>query len=72
MVKYTNKGGNSGISSYELASTFIKIKFNDTARTYTWSYGKAGQTHVENMKSLAIRGSGLNGYVNSKVKFLYD
>ncbi len=72
MIRYANRGGNSGVSSYEIGGNYIKIKFNGTARTYTWSYRKAGQSHVDNMKSLAISGSGLNGYVNSRVKFLYD
>ncbi len=72
MVRYANRGGNSGISGYEIGSNFIKIKFNGTARTYTYSHRRAGQSHVENMKTLAKNGSGLHAYVNSKVKNLYD
>lgn len=32
----------------------------------------AGITHVNNMRILAARGSGLNSYINRNVKFLYD
>ena len=72
MAIYRNLGGNSGVSSYEIGSDYIQVKFNGTSRIYNYSYRKAGRTHVENMKSLAQRGSGLNGYINTHVKFLYD
>lgn len=72
MERYRNSGGDSGISSYEIGSDFIIVKFTGTFRTYRYSYRKAGQHHVENMKRLARDGSGLNGYINRYVKNLYD
>lgn len=73
MQKYKNLGGSSGVYAYEIGSDYIHIKFTGTNRVYSYSYsGKAGRIHVENMKQLAQNGSGLNAYVNQKVKFLYD
>jgi len=72
MERYRNSGGDSGISSYEIGDDFIIVKFTGTFRTYRYSYRKAGQHHIENMKRLAKSGSGLNGYINQYVKNLYD
>ena len=72
MERYRNSGGDSGISSYEIGTDYIIVKFTGTFRTYRYSYWKAGQLHVENMKRLARSGSGLNSYLNRYVKNLYD
>ena len=71
MERYTNRSGGSGISAYEIGSDYIIVKFS-SGTTYRYSYNKAGQSHVENMKRLASRGSGLNSYINSYVKLKYD
>lgn len=72
MERYRNSGGDSGVSAYEIGSDYINVKFSGTARTYRYSYRKAGQNHVENLKRLAQSGSGLNSYINKHVKNLYD
>jgi hypothetical protein len=72
MERYKNLGNDSGISGYELGADYIKVKFSGTTKTYTYSYRKAGSIHVQNMKQLAINGSGLNSYINKHVKYLYD
>lgn len=72
MERYRNSGGDSGVSAYEIGSDYIIVKFSGTARTYRYSYRKAGQNNVENLKRLAQNGSGLNSYINNHVKFLYD
>lgn len=72
MERYRNSGGASGVSAYEIGSDYIKVKFSETTRTYTYSYRKAGTGHVEQMKALALRGSGLNSYINRYVKHSYD
>ncbi len=73
MERYSNSGGNSGVASYEIGDSYIRVKFNGNAKLYQYSYdGKAGQTRVEQMKLLALSGSGLNAYINNHVKFLYD
>lgn len=73
MERYRNSGGNSGVSAFEIGSDYIIVKFSGSAKTYTYSNGgRAGQNHVDNMKRLAIRGSGLNSYINRFVKNLFD
>lgn len=72
MERYRNSGGDSGVSAYEIGSDYIIVKFSGTAKTYRYSYRKAGQNHVENLKRLAKSGSGLNSYINIHVKNLYD
>lgn len=72
MERYRNSGGDSGVSHYEIGADYIDVKFSGTFRTYTYSYRKAGRPHVEQMKILALRGSGLNSYINKYVKYLYD
>jgi len=72
MEGYKNLGGDSGVSSYEIGSDYIRVNFNGGYKTYTYSYRRAGKNHVEQMKILALNGYGLNGYINSYVKYLYD
>lgn len=73
LERYGNRGGDSGVSAYEIGSDYIKVLFKGNSKIYTYSYGgKAGQHHVDTMKRLAISGSGLNSYINSNVKNLFD
>ena len=73
MERYANRSGGSGVFAYEIGLDYIKIKFNGTTKIYQYSYsGRAGQRHVDNMKLLASKGSGLNAYINSHVKYKYD
>ena len=71
MEKYRNSGGDSGVDSFEIGDDYIKVKFTGTFKTYRWSHIRAGKHHVDKMKVLARRGSGLNAYINSNVKFKY-
>jgi hypothetical protein len=72
MERYRNSSGASGVNSFEIGNDFIRVKFTGTSKTYSYSYRKAGSSHVENMKSLARRGSGLNAYINQYTKHLND
>jgi len=72
MEKYRDTGGDSGVIAYEIGLDYISVQFSGTARIYTYSYRKAGSTHVDNMKQLARNGSGLNSYINRHTKHLYD
>lgn len=73
MERYRNSGGDSGVSTYEIGSDYIIVKFSGTAKTYRYSYGGGtGQKHLENMKRLARSRSGLNSYINRYVKNLFD
>lgn len=72
MERYKNLSGNSGVYTYEIGPNYIKVKFSGSARIYTYSYRKAGSSHVERMKILARNGSGLNRYIKKYVNNLYD
>lgn len=71
-VKYLNFGGHSNVLQYEIRPTSISVMFKGSNKIYTYSYLKAGQRHVEQMKFLAKRGMGLNSYINLQCKLLYD
>jgi len=71
MERYLNKDGNSGVRYYEIESERIIVRFSDGSQ-YSYSYRKAGQRHVEQMKLLARSGSGLNSYIMRNVRFSYD
>lgn len=72
MEKYSNRGNDSGVASFDIGEDYIVVKFIGTIKPYKYSYRKAGEKHVEKMKQLARSGSGLNSYINSHVKFKYD
>lgn len=71
-IRYANLNGNSNVESYELGDDSITVKFYRTAKLYTYSCADAGVRHVENMKMLAQRGYGLNGYIMRYVRTAYD
>jgi len=61
MTVYSNKGGESGVSKYE-------IKENSTGVQYLYTYESAGVENIEAMKELAILGEGLNSFINKYVR----
>ena len=69
-MHYANKGGNSNIYSYSIGSDRIEVTFYG-GDTYLYTYFSAGQLHIEHMKSLAMKGSGLNSYINRNVRKNY-
>lgn len=71
MPRYKNLGRDSGVYSYEIGNDRIIVTFS-TSSTYEYTYSSAGSQHVENMKSLATNGQGLNGYINNNVKYNYS
>lgn len=70
MERYRNSGGNSGVYAYEIGNDFIKVQFKDR-KTYLYTYSSAGRHHIEQIKAIAIRGKGLNSYINTYVKDKY-
>ena len=70
MERYLNRRRNSPITYYQIEETAIIVWFG--AKAYTYSYRKAGRMHVENMKELAISGSGLSAYITRNVRNSYD
>lgn len=71
MENYLNRGGDSGVSQFEIGDTHIIVRFN-TGNEYTYSYQSAGSNHIEQMKVLARTGRGLNSFINKYVKNKYD
>lgn len=77
MIKYANKGRNSGIESYETGDNYILIKFykKQNSKTqkpyYLYDYETTGKAHVENMKTLAKNGKGLNSYIMKNLNNIY-
>lgn len=72
MEVYQNLSGDSGVYGYIIGDHYISVKFFNTEKMYTYSYGRAGANHVETMKGLARAGRGLNSYIMKYVKDLYD
>jgi hypothetical protein len=70
MQHYQNLGGDSGISAYEISAESITVQFKDGA-VYLYNYASPGMADVEEMKSLAERGSGLNAFISTTVKKRY-
>jgi len=70
MEHYKNLSGDSGVKAYEIGDNYIKVKFKDDA-IYLYNYQSAGRQHIEKMKELAIKGSGLNSYINKYVRKKY-
>lgn len=62
MERYKNLGGDSGVAFYEIGHDSITVQFT-TGATYLYDYRSAGEQHIEQMKSLAIAGHGLNSYI---------
>ena len=72
MQKYQNTGRKSGVEEFEIGQDYILIKYFKTPKLYKYSYASAGKEKVEKMKELAIKGQGLNGYVNRVAEFEYE
>ena len=70
MEKYKDLDGDSGVVAYEIGSDSITVEFGKGA-TYLYNYESAGSSHIEKMKELAVKGDGLNRYINKYVKKLY-
>ncbi len=70
MIPYTNKGGKSGIESYEIGEDFIKVKFSD-GNIYTYDNAVTGEENIKTMKELAENGSGLNSFITKVIRKNY-
>lgn len=68
MQKYKNLGGDSGVEAFEIGTNYIVVKFFKNPKLYTYSYESADEERVEEMKRRALRGEGLNEYINKHVK----
>ena len=70
MEPYRNIGGDSGIAGYESGADFIRVQFSDGS-VYLYTYASAGSQVIEQMKTLAASGHGLNAFINTNAKKAY-
>jgi len=70
MERYVNRGGDSGITAYEIAEESILVEFRDGSQ-YLYTYSATGRSNVETMKKLARRGEGLNEFINGQARKAY-
>lgn len=70
MTRYLNYGGSSDIAAYETGLDYIRVQLRN-GELYTYNYGKPGAYHVEQMKFLAKRGTGLDQYIADRVRHQY-
>lgn len=71
MERYSDFDRDSGVVAYEAGPDFIRVRFS-TGAIYLYTYSSAGSHHIEQMKSLATRGDGLNAYINDYASKLYE
>ena len=71
MEIYLNKSGKSPITHFQIENERIVVWFQG-GKSYSYSYRKAGRSHVEQMKVLARSGSGLSAYITQNVRKEYD
>lgn len=71
MVAYKNLGGDSGIIAYEIGDNFIEVQFKD-GDIYKYTNQSAGSANIQQMKQLAVAGSGLNSFISRHVKNGYE
>lgn len=67
MVAYANRGGDSGVVSYETTADSIIVGFRDGWK-YVYDANKPGTATVTRMKELAVAGHGLNSFISTVVK----
>ena len=70
MQRYLNLGGNSNVRAYEIGADSITVQFNDGS-IYVYTCHSAGSGNIEQMKTLAVAGRGLNSFINRQVKKAY-
>lgn len=71
MQKYRNLSGDSGVLQFSLMPDGIVVEFQD-GQKYYYSNGSAGVSNVSEMKRLAVKGSGLNSFINKYVRKKYE
>ena len=71
MERYKNFGGKSGVSAYEIGAESITVQFTSGA-VYLYTYKSAGSSNIEEMKSLAVAGQGLNSFISRNVRKGYE
>lgn len=71
MERYANRGGDSGVVSFEIGADRITVEFRDGSQ-YLYTYASAGRSNIEEMKRLARQGQGLNAFIGTRVRKQYE
>ena len=71
MQEYRHVGGETGILAFEIGTDFIRVEFEDHT-VYIYTYASAGSFAVERMKELAVKGEGLNTFINKYTRKNYE
>ena len=71
MERYKTAEGDSGIIAYEYGNDYIRVQFS-TGAIYRYTYKSAGSHNIERMKALARSGDGLNTYINTNIREMYE
>ena len=71
MAIYANLSGQSNVRSYEAGIGWITVTFGDR-KNYTYTDRSAGPHNILQMQRLARAGRGLNGFINTNVKYRYE
>lgn len=67
MERYANRGGDSGVTGYELSQGQITVQFKDGDK-YLYNSQNPGAVAVSEMQRLAVAGVGLNSYISRVVR----
>lgn len=67
MQRYANHGGDSGVVAFEITADSITVQFRDGWK-YVYDAARPGPAVVAEMKTLALKGQGLNSYITRVVK----
>lgn len=70
MESYKNLSGTSAVAAFEQGVDYIKVRFSDGS-VYHYTHSSAGAGNISHMKALAVRGLGLNSFINTTVKYKY-
>ncbi len=66
METYLNLSGTSGVLAYQIGADYIVVQFKEGQYAfYKYTYSSASSGVVENLKSLAKQGRGLNSYIST-------
>ena len=71
LQRYQNNGGNSNVIAFQIEDDYIDVQFGG-GKVYRYSYNSAGKSKVEEMKKLALSGSGLNSYIMRNARLDYE
>jgi len=69
--RYADTDADSSVDSYEVGADYIRIRFTDGS-IYLYTYASAGEANINQMKTLAKAGSGLNSFIMNNVKYEYE